>query len=112
MGSYTPGDDAHRGKNGRLRIENSRTILPLTNHFVEAAQAAGSPFTAYLSGAQQKGVGYSQMSCNGRYRGSTAQTSLAEARKHPSLKVETNANATKLLFDGKRCDGVAIQQKG
>ncbi|MAI48681.1 MAG: choline dehydrogenase [Hyphomicrobiaceae bacterium TMED74] len=112
MESYAPGDDAHRGKNGPLKIEDYRTVLPLTHHFVEAAQAAGFPFTPDLSGAQQEGVGYSQMSRNGRYRGSTAQTFLAEARKHPNLKVETNAYATKLLFDGKRCTGVAFNQKG
>ena len=112
MESYAPGDDAHRGKSGPLKSEDYRTILPLTHHFVEAAQSAGFPFTPDLSGAQQEGVGYSQMSRNGRYRGSTAQTFLAEARKHPNLKVETNAYATKLLFDGRRCTGVAFNQKG
>ena len=112
MESYAPGDDAHRGKSGPLKIEDYRTILPLTHHFVEAAQSAGFPFTPDLSGAQQEGVGYSQMSRNGRYRGSTAQTFLAEARKNPNLKVETNAYATKLLFDGRRCTGVAFNQKG
>ena len=110
--SYEPGDDEHRGKSGPLKIEDYRTILPLTHRFVEAAQEAGFPFTPDLSGAQQEGVGYSQMSRNGRFRGSTARTFLAEARKRPNLRVETNALASRLLFEGKRCVGVAFDQKG
>lgn len=110
--SYAPGDKDHRGKSGPLKIEDYRTVLPLTHKFVAAAQQAGLPFTPDLSGAQQEGVGYSQMSRNGRFRGSTARTFLAEARSRPNLKVETNALASRLLFDGKRCTGVAFTQKG
>lgn len=112
MESYPPGDDAHRGKSGPLKIEDYRTVLPLTHAFVEAAQQAGFPFTPDLSGADQEGVGYSQMSRNGRLRGSTAQTFLAEAKKRPNLRVETNAQASSLVFDGKRCVGVRFDQKG
>lgn len=112
MESYPPGEEAHRGKSGPLKIEDYRTILPLTHRFVEAAQEAGFPYTPDLSGAQQEGVGYSQMSRNGRYRGSTARTFLAEAKSRSNLKVETNALASRLLFNGKRCIGVAFDQKG
>ncbi len=109
---YAPGDGRFRGKSGPLLIEDYRTILPLTHRFVEAAQQAGLPFTRDLSGEQMEGVGYSQMSRNGRFRGSTARTFLAEARNRSNLKVETNATATRLLFDGKRCKGVAFLQNG
>ena len=110
--SYAPGDDEHRGKDGPLRIEDYRTILPLTHRFVEAAQQAGFPLTKDLSDAKQEGVGYSQMSRNGRFRGSTARTFLAQAKNRPNLRVETNALASRLLFDGRRCVGVAFDQKG
>jgi choline dehydrogenase len=112
MESYPPGDDEHRGKSGPLKIEDYRTVLPLTHRFVEAAQEAGFPFTPDLSGAEQEGVGYSQMSRNGRFRGSTARTFLAEARGRPNLRIETNAVASRLLFEEKRCVGVRISQKG
>ena len=52
------------------------------------------------------------MSRNGRFRGSTARTFLAQAKGRPNLRIETNAFATRLLFDGKRCAGVAFRQKG
>ena len=37
---------------------------------------------------------------------------LAEARKRPNLRVETEALASRLIFDGKKCVGVAFRQQG
>ena len=109
---YAPGDPAYRGKGGVLKVEDYRTILPLTDRFVEAAQQAGHPFRRDLNGAEQEGVGYSQMTRNGRFRGSTARTFLAAAKGRPNLRVETGALATRLLFEGRRCVGVAFRQDG
>src|SRR6201990_2764007 len=99
-------DPEYRGQGGPLKVEDYRTILPLTHHFVEAAQQAGFPFNPDLNGKQRYGVGYSQMTRRGRWRGSTAQTFLREARRRPNLRVETNAQGGKLVFEGKRCTGV------
>ena len=107
---YAQGDPQFRGKTGPLLIEDYRTILPLTHRFVEAAQQAGFPFTPDLSGAQMEGVGYTQMSRNGRLRGSTARTFLAQAKGRSNLQVVTNAVATGLVLDGKRCTGVKFKQ--
>ena len=105
-------DTDYRGTGGPLKVEDYRTILPLTHRFIEAAQQAGFPFSKDLNGRQQEGVGYSQMTRKGKWRGSTAQTFLKEARSRPNLRVETEAIATKLLFEGKRCVGVAYRQRG
>ena len=109
---YGPGDPAFRGHGGVLRVEDYRTVLPLTHRFVDAAKAAGHEFSPDLNGRAPEGVGYSQMTRNGRFRGSTARTFLAAARGRPNLRVETDALATKLLFDGRRCVGVALRQRG
>ena len=110
--NYAPGDAQYRGKSGPLLVEDYRTILPLTHRFVEAAQQAGFPLTRDYNGAVQEGVGFSQMTRNGRFRGSTARTFLAEARRRPNLRVVTKAIATRLLLDGSRCIGVAFWQNG
>src|ERR1700710_2957240 len=111
--TYKQGDDPeYRGKDGPLKVEDYRTILPLTHKFIEGAQQAGYKFSKDLNGRQQEGVGYSQMTRKGRWRGSTAQTFLKEARGRPNLRVETEALATKLLFEGTRCVGVAFRQRG
>ncbi len=105
-------DPDYRGKDGPLKVEDYRTILPLTHRFIEAAQEAGHQFSNDLNGRQPEGVGYSQMTRKGKWRGSTAQTFLKEAQGRPNLQVETEALATKLLFEGKRCVGVAFRQSG
>ena len=52
------------------------------------------------------------MTRRGRWRGSTARTYLAQAKGRANLETVTEAVATKLLFEGKRCVGVAYRQKG
>jgi choline dehydrogenase len=104
------GDPAYRGKAGPLRVEDYRTILPLTRYFVEAARQAGFPQTPDYNGKVQEGVGFAQMTRNGRFRGSTAQTFLSQARKRPNLRIETGALATRLTFSGRRCNGVRFRQ--
>ena len=106
------GDSEVRGQGGPLKVEDYRTILPLTHRFVEAAQQAGFPFNPDLNGKQRYGVGYSQMTRRGQWRGSTAQTYLREARKRPNLRVETDAQGGRLTFEGKRCTGVEFIRGG
>jgi choline dehydrogenase len=106
------GDPEIRGHDGPLKVEDYRTILPLTHRFVEGARQAGYAFSKDLNGRVQEGVGYSQMTRKGKWRGSTAQTFLKEARGRTNLRVETNALASRLLFDGMRCTGVAFRQNG
>ena len=108
---YAPGDDEHRGKEGPLLIEDYRTILPATHAFVAAAQEAGHPFLKDLSGERPAdGVGYTQMSRNGRFRGSTARTFLRDAHWRQNLRVATNTQALKLIVEGRRCTGVRVDQ--
>jgi choline dehydrogenase len=106
------GDPEYRSRGGPLIVEDYRTILPLTHAFVKAAQEAGFPFTPDYNGKSQEGVAYSQMTRRGRLRGSTARTFLAQARGRANLRVETDAIVTRLLFDGRRCTGVAFRQNG
>ena len=104
------GDPEVRGRGGPLKVEDYRTILPLTHRFVEVAQAAGYEFSKDLNGRKQEGVGYSQMTRKGKWRGSTAQTFLKEAQGRANLRVETEALATRLLFQGKRCVSVSFRR--
>ena len=109
---YAPGDAEHRGKCGPILVEDYRTTLPSPIASSKPRSRPAFPLTKDLNGSQKEGVGYSQMSRNGRFRGSTARTFLAQAKGRPNLRIETNAFATRLLFDGKRCVGVAFRQKG
>jgi choline dehydrogenase len=105
------GDAHYRGRGGPVPVEDYRLKLPITALVVRAAQEQGHGFTPDLNGAAQDGAGYSQMNRT-RVRKSSARTYLAEARKRPNLRVETDALATRLLFEGRRCIGVAFRQHG
>ena len=96
--NHAYGDPEYRGKGGPLPVEEYRTILPLTHRFVEAAQQAGFELTADYNGAVQEGVGYSQMTRGGRFRGSTAQTFLAEARRRKNLRRLPRLSLTRSWF--------------
>ena len=106
------GDDSYRGRGGPVAVEDYRTILPLTHHFIEAAGQAGFEHTPDLNGAQQEGASYSQMTRAGRFRASTAQTYLKRARGRENLTIVTGAQAGGLLIDGHRCTGVRYRQNG
>jgi choline dehydrogenase len=110
--NYPSGDPDYRGTGGPLPVQNYCTILPLTHRFVEAAQQVGFELTPDYNGAVQEGVGYSQMTRHARFRGSTARTFLAEARRRKNFRVITKALATCLAFDGRRCTGVAFRRNG
>ncbi len=106
------GEPDHRGQGGPLEVEDYRTILDLTHAFVEAGQQAGHAKSSDLNGSVPEGVGYSQMTRKGRFRGSTARTFLSRAKKRRSVRIETEALVTGLIFDNKKCIGVKFTQKG
>jgi choline dehydrogenase len=110
--TYDGGDASIRGRHGPMKVEDYRTILPLTHLFVQAARETGFSLTPDYNGATQEGVAYSQMTRAGRFRASTAQAFLKAARQRPNLRVETNAVAERLLFEGRRCVGVEFSQNG
>src|ERR1700720_4714005 len=109
---YAPGEPERRGKDGPILVQGYRPVLPVPRRFGEAAQQIGIAASPDLNGRVHEGVGFSQMSRNGRFRGSTARTFLARAKGRANLRVETNAFATQILFEGRRCTGIAFRQRG
>ncbi|MGN6142610.1 MAG: GMC family oxidoreductase [Mesorhizobium sp.] len=104
------GDPQYRGKTGPLKVEDYRTILPLTHLFVKAAQEAGFAYTPDLNGARQEGVGYAQMTRRGRLRGSTFRTYLQVPAARRNVEVIPNATASSLIIEEGRCVGVRYLQ--
>lgn len=106
------GDHQFRGEAGPLKVENYRTVLPLTHMFVRAAQEAGHPFTADVNGASPEGVGYSQMTRTGRFRGSTYRTFLSSPAARRNVSVVSDALVTALMLKAGRCTGVRYRRGG
>lgn len=99
-------DDFH-GDAGPLSVSNMRIQRPICDAWVAAAQAAGYPFNPDYNGAQQEGVGYFQLTTRNGRRCSAAVAYLNPVKKRPNLHIETNALASRIVFDGKKAVGVA-----
>ncbi|UCI09398.1 GMC family oxidoreductase [Mesorhizobium sp. B1-1-8] len=107
------GADKWRGVGGPLHITDcSNAVHPLTKRYLVAAQQAGLPFNPDFNGASQEGVGIYQITTRNGRRMSAARAFLRPAMKRRNVRVETNALATKLLFEGKRAVGVEYEQNG
>ena len=113
MEDNAAGADRWRGVGGPLHITDcSRAVHPLTKRYLAAAEQAGLPFNPDFNGASQEGVGVYQITTKNGRRMSAARAFLRPAMKRGNVRVETNALATRILFEGKRAVGVEYEQNG
>lgn len=109
---FLKSEDQARGKSelhgvgGPLRVEDLRTVNPLSRAFVEAAVAAGLPSNDDFNGARQEGVGIYQVTQKRGTRQSAADAFLVPARKRANLTVVPFAHATQIVLQGNRATGV------
>jgi choline dehydrogenase len=106
------GEDDFHGTGGPLSVSDPRQGDPLCEAFIKGAAENGIPTNADFNGATQEGAGYYQTTTRNGRRGSTARTYLRSAHIRPNLKIETNALAQRILFEGKRAVGVVWRQNG
>ena len=113
MEDNAAGADQWRGTGGPLHVTDcSRAVHPLTKRYLAAAEQAGLPFNPDFNGASQEGVGVYQITTKNGRRMSAARAFLRPAMKRGNVRVETNALATRILFEGKRAVGVEYEQNG
>jgi choline dehydrogenase len=108
------GGDAFRGAGGPLFISaNLRDQHPLCQSYIEAAGVAlGLAHNPDFNGAEQEGVGGYQLTVRGGRRNSAARAFLRPAMKRPNVTVLTRAQATRVLFEGRRAVGVEYRHRG
>ncbi|MER8528637.1 GMC family oxidoreductase N-terminal domain-containing protein [Mesorhizobium sp. M0814] len=107
------GADQWRGVGGPLHITDcSTSVHPLTKRYLAAANQAGLPLNPDFNGAFQEGVGVYQITTRNGRRMSAARAFLHPAMKRKNVRVEINALATKILFEGKRAVGIEYLQNG
>ncbi|QDC03144.1 GMC family oxidoreductase N-terminal domain-containing protein [Mesorhizobium sp. 8] len=107
------GADAWRGAGGPVHVTHcEKAVHPLSQRYLAAAQQAGLPLNADFNGATQEGVGIYQINTRDGRRMSAARAFLRPAMRRKNVRVETNALATKILFEGKRAVGIEYEQNG
>ena len=103
--------DLH-GKGGPLNVSDVTTTHPVSDAVVDACEQAGIPRRADLNGGDQEGASYYQLTVKNGQRCSAAVAYLHPAMGRANLRVETNALASRVLFEGKRAVGVEFTQNG
>ena len=103
---------ALHGKGGPLNVSDVTTTHTVSDAVVDACEQAGIPRRADLNGGDQEGVSYYQLTVKNGQRCSAAVAYLHPVMGRANLRVETNALASKVLFDGKRAVGVEFTQNG
>jgi choline dehydrogenase len=104
------GASEYHGVGGPLKVSDLRLRRPIADHFIAGAKDIGIPFNEDCNGAVQEGVGYFQQNAYNGLRWSTAKGFLRPAKNRPNLIVKTRAQATRVLFEGKRAVGVEYRQ--
>ena len=105
------GDPAYHGFGGPLWRSPITTRHELIDAVIAAGQELGLARNDDFDGARQEGVGYYHLTTRRGWRCSTASAYLAPVRKRRNLRVETQAQAARVLFDGRRASGVAYRDR-
>ncbi|MBI2962006.1 MAG: GMC family oxidoreductase N-terminal domain-containing protein [Betaproteobacteria bacterium] len=82
----------------------------LGDAFVRAAAQAGYRLTSDFNGPSQEGAGYHQLMIRRGARACGANAFLRPAMRRTNLRVLTSAQATRVLFDGRRATGVEFRR--
>ncbi|AOL24023.1 choline dehydrogenase [Erythrobacter litoralis] len=108
--AFTAGKE--RGRDGPQVIDSLRTVHPLAATFTAAARAAGLPDNPDYNGESQEGIGPPQLTQKRGRRWSAADGYLRPAKSRANLTVLTRAQATGIVFEGRRAVGVRYVRKG
>ncbi|MBG6082405.1 choline dehydrogenase [Rubrivivax gelatinosus] len=100
------GASALHGDAGPLRVSDIGAAHPLVESFIDGARALGLPRNDDFNGPSQEGAGYYQLTTWRGWRWSAARAYLQPARRRHNLRVLTEAQATGLVFEGRRVVGV------
>ncbi len=101
------------GQEGPLSVSRLRTDNPFQNHYLQAAREAGFAVIEDFNGPEQEGIGIYQVT---QIEGERCSAYRAYVQPHrtarPNLRVETGAQAERILFEGRKAVGVQYRWAG
>jgi choline dehydrogenase len=104
------GSDEYQGLGGPLYLTEPECDNPLFEAFFQAVQQAGYPLTKDVNGRQQEGFGrFDRTTYRGR-RWNAARAYVHPVKNRSNLTVRCKAQATRILFSGKRAVGVEFRR--
>ena len=106
------GTSATSGVDGPLWASTIKQRHELVDAFIGASNSLGVPTVDDFNTGDQEGVGYYQLTTRHGLRCSTAVAFLKPARGRANLHVETDAQASRVVFEGTRAVGVRYTRHG
>jgi choline dehydrogenase len=100
------GASDYHGGDGPLWVSHQRSPSPLSHAFVLAGIQCGIRDNPDCNGAEQEGIGLTHVNQRRGQRHSAADAFLKPVLDRPNLTVLTGAQATRVLFEGRRATGV------
>ncbi len=105
------GDSQYRGTEGPLVLETGPATNPLFQAFFEAVQQAGYSLTDDVNGYRQEGFGPFDRNIHKGMRVSASDAYLHPVMDRKNLTIQTRTLVTKVLFEGKKANGVEVLRK-
>src|SRR5258708_15426190 len=103
--------DTH-GADGPLWSSDIEEKSELMEAIIRGAQELGVPRTNDFNSGNQEGVGYFQLFTRNGWRNSSAVAYLKPARARKNLRVETDAQVTGLILEGRKAVGLRYRKHG
>lgn len=101
----------HNG-GGELRVEQQRLKWDILDRFRDAAAQCGIPKVEDFNQGDNEGSSYFQVNQKRGLRWSAARGFLDPIKHRPNLTILTGAEATRLMFEGRRASGLEFRHGG
>ena len=112
MEDHELGADELRGVGGPLGVSPRPGVHPLAEALIESGVQMGLRRQSDLNREDQGGIGYLNFTIRKGRRQSSAEAFLKPARHRANLRVLTDTQVQKILFEGRRAIGVVTMQDG
>jgi len=111
--TWYKGNDAYRGGNGELGVNNGNEMKnPLYTAFIKAGEQAGYDITSDYNGKQQEGFGPMHMTVKDGVRSSASREYLDPVKSRKNLTIVTGALVTRVVLEDKTAKGVEYVVNG
>ena len=107
------GVGGERQGSGPMHVQDvSDQIHPATRHFFAAADELGLPRTDDINGSACEGAAAYRVNTSGGRRMHSARAFLKRALKRSNVTLMTEAQAKRIIFEGKRAIAVQVERHG
>jgi choline dehydrogenase-like flavoprotein len=104
------GDTEHHRADGELSVEQPRVRWKILDTIIDAAEEAGIPRTADPNTGDNEGSYYFHVNQKRGRRWSAARGFLKPVLHRPNLRLVTDVQVDRVMFEGKRAVGVRYRQ--